>query len=118
MQAIEHAVDRGADGVVIEMSPGEVDQRVGRLDLPFGLGDRLGARADHHHLELGLGHLLLDLGLLERLFRDEKLLLGDLATSEQGTEPIGGLLGLGHRHLGLLDGRARWPSAPRAGGAT
>ena len=50
MEAVEHAVDRRADGVVVEMSPGEVDQRVGRLDLAFGLGDRLGARADHHHL--------------------------------------------------------------------
>ena len=59
--------------------------------------------------ELGLGHLLLDLGLLERLVRHEELLLGDLATSEQRTEPIGGLLGLGHRHLGLLDGELGGP---------
>ena len=50
MEAIKHAVDRRADRVVVEMSLGEVDQRVGRLDLAFGFGDRLGAGPDHHHL--------------------------------------------------------------------
>ena len=115
VQAIEHAVDRRADGVVVEMGPREVDQRVGRLDLPFSLGDRLGPGADHHHPELGLGHLLLNLCLLDRLLRDEKLLLGDLAAIEQGTEPIGGLLGLGHGQPGLLDAQLGGPSLLGAG---
>ena len=34
------------------MGLGEGDQRVGRLDPPLGLGDRLGAGADHHRLQL------------------------------------------------------------------
>ena len=115
VQAIEHAVDRRANGVVIEMGPGKVDQRIGRLDLAFGLGDRLGPGADHHHSELGLGRMLLNLCLLDRLLRDEELLFGDLAAIAQGTEPIGGLLGQGHRQLGLLDGQLGGPPLLGAG---
>ena len=105
-----------ADGMVVEMSLGEGDQRVGRLDLTLGLGDRLGAGADHHHLELGLGRLLLDRGLLERILRDEELLLGDLGSgARKRTEPVDGLLGLGHRQLGLLDRQLVGPPLLGAG---
>ena len=63
-QAVEHAVDGRADGVVVEMRLGERDQPFGHLDLGLGFGDRLGARADHHAAELGLGRLLLEPGLV------------------------------------------------------
>ena len=85
------------------MGLGKVDECIGRLDLTFRLGNRLGPRADHHDSELGLSGMLLNLCLLDRLFRHEELLFGDLAAIAQGTKPIGGLLGQGHRQLGLLD---------------
>ena len=61
-QAVEHAVDRRADGVEVEVGLREGDRAFGRLDLGLGLGHRLGSRADHHRLELGLGRLLLEPG--------------------------------------------------------
>ena len=99
------------------MGLGEGDQRVGRLDLALGLGDRLGARADHHRLELRLGRLLLDLGLLQRLLRRRRAVASDTSWRSRGAsrDDRRGRLGLLDRHLGLLDRQLVGPPLLGAG---
>ena len=65
------------------MGSGEGHQRVGRLDSAFGLGNRLGTGADHLARSWASAVSCWIDGLLQRLLRDEELLLGHLVAADK-----------------------------------
>ena len=84
---------------------GRGHRRLGRRDAVLGLLDGFGPRPQHQHLELGLRLLLLDARLLQREFRVEHLLLGNLVSLEQWLQSLDRPLPPSSLRLSRL----RWP---------
>ena len=116
-EAVQDAVNRRSDRVIVEMSFREFHGAFRGLQLCLGLSHGFGLRADHHHPQIGLGRLVLELCLSDREIGLEDLLFGRLAPGKQGPETIGQSSRPVEGNLGLLDRKFIDPSflGPREG---